>query len=35
MSYFGQIAIKGRPPLARFTRFPFIRTMTLVVLVRR
>jgi SAM-dependent methyltransferase len=34
-SYFGQIVIKGRPLLARFTRFPFIGTMTLVVLVRR
>jgi 2-polyprenyl-6-hydroxyphenyl methylase / 3-demethylubiquinone-9 3-methyltransferase len=35
MSYFGQIVIKGRPLLARFTRFQFIGTMTLVVLVRR
>jgi SAM-dependent methyltransferase len=34
-SYFGQIVIKGRPLLARFTRFPFVGTMTLVVLVRR
>jgi 2-polyprenyl-3-methyl-5-hydroxy-6-metoxy-1,4-benzoquinol methylase len=34
-SYFGQIVIKGRPVLARFTRFPFIGTMTLIVLVRR
>jgi 2-polyprenyl-3-methyl-5-hydroxy-6-metoxy-1,4-benzoquinol methylase len=34
-SYFGQIVIKGRPVLARFTRFPFIGTMTLVVLLRR
>ncbi|MBA3736322.1 MAG: class I SAM-dependent methyltransferase [Actinobacteria bacterium] len=34
-SHFGQIVIKGRPLLARFTRFPLIGTMTLVVLVRR
>jgi 2-polyprenyl-3-methyl-5-hydroxy-6-metoxy-1,4-benzoquinol methylase len=34
-SYFGQIVIKGRPVFARFTRAPFIGTMTLVVLVRR
>jgi 2-polyprenyl-3-methyl-5-hydroxy-6-metoxy-1,4-benzoquinol methylase len=34
-SYFGQIVIKERPVFARFTRFAFIGTMTLVVLVRR
>jgi SAM-dependent methyltransferase len=34
-SYFGQIVIKERPVFARFTRCPFIGTMTLVVLVRR
>jgi hypothetical protein len=34
-SHFGQIVIKGRPLLAGLTRFPFVGTMTLVVLVKR
>jgi 2-polyprenyl-3-methyl-5-hydroxy-6-metoxy-1,4-benzoquinol methylase len=34
-SYFGQMTVKGRPVLARFTRFASVGTMTLVVLAKR